>query len=75
MMRSACLANVSGMMCLCLYEPCGARCLLGGSWEIITTSDLAYYPTYNPPPLYDLTGVTLTISRVITSVIDSYLVP
>ena len=44
--------------------------LLGGSWDIVTTYNWAYNPTYNP--LNDLIGVIPIISGVITPVINSY---
>ena len=40
--------------------------LLGGSWEIVTTYNWAYNPTYTPP-LNDLIGVTPNIRRLINN--------
>ena len=51
------------------YSPQYSSELLGGSWDLVTTYNWAYNPTYNPAGLI---GVTPIIGRVISPVISSY---
>ena len=44
--------------------------LLGGSWDLVTTYNWAYDPTYNP--LNGLVGVTPILSKVISPVMSIY---
>ena len=48
----------------------GVHRLLGGSWDLVTTYNWAYSPTYTP--LNNLIGITPLISRVITPFMNSY---